>query len=224
MSKVIAFIPVRGGSKSIPLKNIKPLAGKPLLYWASSAAIDCDLVDEVYLSTDADEIKKTINQEGLNCKIHHRSAENSKDYSSSESVLLEFIEDQNLDKEDILIMLQVTSPFTTADHLSQALMQFRESTADSLLSVTLSKRFFWSSEGNAMNYDPLNRPRRQDFEGQLMENGAFYISKVSHILQSQNRISGKIDLYVMPEYSGLELDEPHDWLIAEQLMKKHLPS
>ena len=79
MSKVIAFIPVRGGSKSIPLKNIKPLAGRPLLYWATSAAIDCDLVDEVYLSTDAEEIKKRINQEGLNCKIHHRSAENSKD-------------------------------------------------------------------------------------------------------------------------------------------------
>jgi len=221
MSKVIAFIPVRGGSKSIPFKNIKLLAGKPLLYWATSAAIDCDLIDEVYLSTDADEIKKTINQEGLNCKIHHRSAKNSMDHSSSESVLLEFIDDQNLGKKDILIMLQVTSPFTTANHLSQALDLYRKSSADSLLSVTLSKRFFWSNEGKALNYNPMNRPRRQDFDGQLMENGAFYISQVSHILESQNRISGKIDLYVMPEYSSLELDEPHDWLIAEQLMQTY---
>lgn len=222
MSKVIAFIPVRGGSKSIPLKNIKPLAGKPLLYWASKAAIGCQLIDEVYLSTDADEIKKVINQEDLDCKIHDRLADNAMDHSSSESVLLEFIEDLGLENEDIVIMLQVTSPFTTSDHLSQALKQYDESFIDSLLSVTESKRFFWNSDGSAMNYDPMERPRRQDFQGQLQENGAFYISSAGQILRSKNRLSGKIGLYTMPEHTALELDEPHDWLIAEQLMKAYL--
>jgi len=131
---------------------------------------------------------------------------------------LEFIEDLELAEQDILILLQVTSPFTTSVYLSQALKQYRDSSVDSLLSVTLSKRFFWNSDGTPMNYNPIERPRRQEFKGQRMENGAFYISNVKQILKSRTRISGNIGLYTMPEYSALELDEPHDWIIAEQLM------
>lgn len=70
----------------------------------------------------------------------------------------------------------------------------------------------------------MNRPRRQNFKGELMENGAFYINTVSNILKSGNRLSGKIGIYEMPEYTATEIDEPDDWTILENLMRKHVLS
>ena len=67
----------------------------------------------------------------------------------------------------------------------------------------------------------MNRPRRQDFEGNLIENGAMYISGVGKVLESKNRISGNIGVYVMPHYTALELDEPSDWIIGEQIMSEN---
>ena len=58
--KTIAFIPVRGGSKSIPLKNIKPIGGKPLVYWTVEAACNCDKIDRVYVATDSEKIRDTL--------------------------------------------------------------------------------------------------------------------------------------------------------------------
>jgi N-acylneuraminate cytidylyltransferase len=73
-----------------------------------------------------------------------------------------------------------------------------------------------------MNYDYRHRPRRQEFDGMLMENGAFYINTVANILASGNRLSGKIGIYEMPEYTSFEIDEPDDWQVMENLMRKHI--
>ena len=85
-----------------------------------------------------------------------------------------------------------------------------------------SKRFYWDENGKALNYDICNRPRRQDFKGSLVENGAFYINSVENIIKTNNRLSGKIGLYEMPEYTFIEIDEPEDWDIAESIMKRNL--
>ena len=90
---------------------------------------------------------------------------------------------------------------------------------DAVLSCCESKRFSWRN-GKALNYDIFNRPRRQDFRGTLIENGAFYISLVADIKKTKNRISGDIGIYQMPEYTYTEIDEPEDWIVAESLMKK----
>ena len=74
------------------------------------------------------------------------------------------------------------------------------------------------------NYDYQNRPRRQDFSGELMENGAFYINTVKNILAHRNCLGGKIGIYEMPGYTATEIDEPDDWMIIENLMKKHILS
>jgi N-acylneuraminate cytidylyltransferase len=85
-------------------------------------------------------------------------------------------------------------------------------------------RFFWYEDGTSMNYDYRNRPRRQNFTGMLMENGAFYINTIKNILESSNRLSGHIGVYEMPEYTATEIDEPDDWMILENLMRKHVLS
>ena len=84
----------------------------------------------------------------------------------------------------------------------------------------LGRRWDSWKNGEALNYDIFNRPRRQDFQGTLIENGAFYISSISDIKQSKNRISGNIGIYEMPEYTYTEIDEIEDWIVAESIMQK----
>lgn len=90
-----------------------------------------------------------------------------------------------------------------------------------MLTCVRNYRFFWNDDGSSMNYDYMNRPRRQNFSGMLMENGAFYINTVGNILSNGNRLGGKIGIYEMPEYTATEIDEPDDWMILEKLMRKY---
>ena len=219
----IAFIPVRGGSKSIPLKNIKMLAGKPLVYWTAKAANDANCVDKVIIATDSEEIKVTVkNYNDLKkVEIYNRKPENATDTASTESVMLEYIEEAKLDKKDKFFLIQATSPLLKSKHIDEMYEKYLKDGADSALSCVINKRFYWTKDGKSINYDYKNRPRRQDFEGYYMENGACYINTVENILNSKNRLSGKISVYEMPEYTAVEIDEPDDFLLIERLMEKH---
>lgn len=221
----IAFIPVRGGSKSIPLKNIKLFCNKPLVLWNIEALERCALVDEIIVATDSDKIEETIlAQSYKKTKIYRRSAENACDTASTESVMLEYINYAHSPQEDIFMLVQATSPLTETQHFTEALGIYLKGQYDSMLTCVRNYRFFWNEDGTSKNYDYMNRPRRQNFKGELMENGAFYINTVSNILKSGNRLSGKIGIYEMPEYTATEIDEPDDWIILENLMRKHVLS
>lgn len=220
--KVIAFIPVRGGSKSIPLKNIKLLCGKPLVCWNIEALETCPEVDEIIVATDSDEIWLTVESQNFKkTHLYRRSAQNASDTASTESVMLEYIEYAKLLKSDIFMLVQATSPLTGTNHFSEALQTYAEGKYDSMLTCVRNYRFFWNEDGSSLNYDYLNRPRRQNFSGMLMENGAFYINTVGNILSNGNRLGGKIGIYEMPEYTATEIDEPDDWMILEKLMRKY---
>lgn len=221
--KTIAFIPVRGGSKSIPLKNIKPFCGKPLVCWNIEALEKCEKVDEIIVATDSDEIWNTVTKQNYRKTIlYRRSAENACDTASTESVMLEYIKNMNLPEDNIFMLVQATSPLTESIHFTEALQMYSHGNYDSILTCVHNYRFFWNENGTSMNYDYTHRPRRQNFNGMLMENGAFYINTVKGILESGNRLSGKIGIYVMPEYTATEIDEPDDWTILESLMYRHV--
>ena len=221
--QVTAFIPVRGGSKSIPLKNIREFCGKPLVYWNISALQAAGLVDKIVVATDSDDIEATVRSFGFDkVEIYRRSAENASDTASTESVMLEYIHAARLSEETVFMLVQATSPLTQTIHFQEALQLYSEGNYDSLLTCVVNKRFFWNKNGTPRNYDYMNRPRRQNFDGELMENGAFYINTVKNILQSGNRLSGKIGIYEMPEYTAIEIDEPDDWTMLENLMRKHV--
>ena len=221
--KTIAFIPVRGGSKSIPLKNIKPFCGKPLVCWNIEALETCPKADQVVVATDSDEIWTTVEKQNYKKTIlYRRSAENACDTASTESVMLEYIHDAKLAEENIFMLVQATSPLTETIHFSEALQMYSKGEYDSILTCVRNFRFFWNEDGTSMNYDYMNRPRRQNFSGMLMENGAFYINTVKNILDNGNRLGGKIGIYEMPEYTATEIDEPDDWIILENLMRKYV--
>lgn len=218
--KVVAFIPVRGGSKSIPLKNIKEFCGKPLVYWTAMAAAECNLIDEVYVSTDSKEIADVVKKFAHDkIQIAARSTETATDIASTESAMIEFA--RNYDFTDI-VLIQATSPLLEAEDLSNGISDYFENGYDSLLSVVPQKRFIWNGEGIPQNYEPVHRPRRQEMEGYFVENGAFYITTKKALLETGSRLSGKTGMYKMLEDTYFEIDEPSDWLIAEKLKKQRL--
>lgn len=219
MPKVIAFVPVRGGSKSIPLKNIKELAGKPLVYWILNALEKANSVDEIVVATDSEQIKQAVNSFDMSKVIvYDRDPTNAADSSSTESVMLEYINKAELSNDDLFILAQATSPLVQAKHIDDAMKQYTQDGSDSLLTCVRTKRFFWNDDGSPVNYDYKNRPRRQDFDGLLMENGAFYINTIKNIKDNSNRLSGKISIYEMPEETAIEIDEPSDWLVVESFL------
>lgn len=273
--KTIAFIPVRGGSHSIPLKNIKMINEKPLVYWSLIAAEQCSSIDEIIVATDHQKIEEVVLSFELSkVKIYRRNTENARHESSTESVMVEYLSRATLQSsvtsekikdnfpindasilkkgnlsetaapesplvlatngskvgaslkmeassEDLFCLIQATNPFLKKEHLDEAMEKIKAEPDRSLLSVVRSKRFFWSGDGRPINYNIHHRPRRQDFDGWLMENGSFYVNSVGKILKSHCRICDQAILYEMPEISGFEIDEPHDWIICEELLRQY---
>ncbi|MFW5890668.1 MAG: cytidylyltransferase domain-containing protein [bacterium] len=216
----IAFIPVRGGSKSIVNKNIKIINGQPLVYWVLDAAINSFGIDKVVVSTDSERISRIVTKYNSKKVLTiGRSKKVSTDEASTESVMLEFAEKYNFND---IILIQATSPLLDKEDLNLGIKKYQNQNIDSVLSVVRQKRFIWdkyNSSYKPVNYNYENRPRRQDFDGFLVENGAFYITSRKRLLKHQNRISGKIGIVEMDETSYFEIDEPSDWIIVENLLK-----
>ncbi len=222
--KIVAFIPVRGGSKSIPHKNIKHIAGQPLVYWVIDAAVNCKYIDKVYVSTDSARIKHCVSNyhKSNSYKIEciDRNPQTATDDATTEMAMLEFAENFHFTN---IILIQATSPLLTSENLSEAIEKYKLGDFDSLLSVVKQKRFIWDINKNNYTVKPLNytvnsRPPRQEQSGYLVENGAFYITKKEFLINSKLRLSGKIGSYEMPEETYHEIDEPTDWIIVEGLL------
>lgn len=218
--RIVAFIPLRGGSKGIPGKNIRLLAGRPLALWALDAAVNCSLIDRVYVATDDQEIAAVIHAYGSSrVEVVDRGPETATDTASTESAMLEFAQRVSCDH---VVLIQATSPLLGTRDLEIGLRKYLDSRADGLVSVVRQRRFIWAPSGEGfvepVNYDPANRPRRQDFEGFLVENGAFYACSRARLLQTRARISGDIVAHEMPPESYYEVDDPEDWLIVERLL------
>jgi len=217
--KTVALIPLRGGSKSIPKKNIKPICGKPLCEWVIQAAVDSDVIDEVYVSTDSKEIREVVENLNLGVNIIDRPVEYASDEATTETVMLHFMRQVAFDR---LVTIQATSPLLKANDIDAALIQFNQFKLDSMVSAVRIKRFFWTDDGAPINYVPAQRPRRQDFKGTLMENGAFYVT-TREILSNDNcRLGGKIGVFEMSESTAYEIDEPSDWEIVSNQLSQSL--
>jgi N-acylneuraminate cytidylyltransferase len=220
----IAFIPVRGGSKSIPLKNIKVINGQPLVYWTTKAANDSANIERIVIATDSDDIKRVALNFGLSkIFVYERKTENSTDTASTESVMLEYINSESPAASDNLILIQATSPLLSARMIDDMFAGWCKSGADSALSCVRTKRFYWNEDGTPINYDFRRRPLRQEFTGWLMENGACYINRVENILRDKCRLSGRVYAHEMPGETAVEIDEPSDWTVVEKLLQAANP-
>lgn len=216
--KQIGFLPLRKNSKGIPNKNKRKMVGRPLFTWVLGEAIASDL-DEIYVYTDDQIIIDFIAQEyhwTTKVTALMRSEESATDTASTESAMLEFCAriDYNF---DVFCLLQATSPFTKKDDINACLDKL-DGNFDSALTVVNTHRFLWNENGTPINYDPLNRPRRQDFSGLLIENGAVYTVAKEAFKKHKNRLGDTIAMVKMPEDSLLEIDSESDWIAVEQLL------
>jgi N-acylneuraminate cytidylyltransferase len=222
---ILVIIPARGGSKGILGKNIYPLAGKPLITHTIEQALASSLINlGVVVTTDDPMISNVSRNSGA--MVIHRPNEISGDIASSESALIHAL--HNLPKEirgslDLVVFLQCTSPLRRPEDIDGAIRLILKEEADSLLSVSVSHRFLWSEKSGtakAINYDVLNRPRRQDMVPQYVENGSIYIFRPQNLLDTGNRLSGKIVLYKMDEYAAIDIDSALDMKLAEMILNE----
>lgn len=212
----VALMPLRAGSKSIPRKNTKIIAGKPLFSWSLGEAVKADCFDEMVVATDCPEtaalVKKMFRE---TVTVIGRSSASATDTAATEQVMLEYQEQADF---DALCLVQATSPLTRAQHYREARTLFETGDYDSLVTVAPFRRLLWDRAGNPLNYDPASRPRRQDCSGVLVENGAFYFTRAQVLRTQRCRLGGAVAVYEMPEETLVEVDEPEDWLWVEELL------
>lgn len=226
--KVVAVIPARGGSVGLPGKNIKPLNGVPLVGRAVLAASKSEYVSGVYVSSDSSEILEvaaTFGAVGI-----RRPAEISGSTASSEAALihaLREIESMSGRMPDVLVFLQCTSPFTTAEQIDAVVAKLVEDEAASAFSAVEDHGFIWqiAEDGTAagITHDHTKpRQRRQDMTPRYRETGAIYAMRVPEFLDRGNRFCGKTVL-VPVGMPPIEIDTPEDWTVAEAYARLHDP-
>jgi N-acylneuraminate cytidylyltransferase len=219
----LAIIPARGGSKGIPRKNVRPLAGRPLIAYNIQQALGSRYVNRLVVSTDDPEIAAVAQEYGA--EVVWRPAEISGDSASSELALLhvlETLQERENYQPDILVFLQCTSPLTLAEDIDGTVQELLEQDADSALAVIPFHYFLWrqvAGDAVGINHDKGVRPLRQEREAQYLETGAVYVMRVPGFLQSRHRFFGKTAMYVMSAERRLEIDDPVDFEVAEVLLR-----
>ena len=222
--KILTIIPARGGSKGIPRKNIKPLAGKPLIYYTIDCArAICD-DEDICVSTDDDEIIQVVEDYGLKVPFK-RPAELATDTAGTYEVLLHALDfyEQRGRKYDVVVLLQNTSPFRTSEHVLGALKLYTPD-IDMVVSVKEcpANPYYCVFEENDEGYLQVckgdgNIFRRQDAPKVYEYTGAIYIInaetlKVTHLHKMQKRVK-----FIMDDKSSFDLDTMWDWKMAEMM-------
>jgi len=225
MTSVVAIIPARGGSKGIPRKNLRLLAGRPLIAHTITHACQARSIDRTVVSTDDPEIASVSQQYGAEVVL--RPPEISGDTASSESALLHAV--KHLEKTegyrpDLVVFLQCTSPLTSPGDIDGTVQALIDGDADCALAVTPFPYFLWQrdKQGNltGVNHDKSMRPLRQQREPQYLETGAVYVMRTQGFVNAKHRFFGKTAMYVMPRERCWEIDDRVDLTIAEVLLRK----
>ena len=218
--ETLLVIPARGGSKGIPGKNIRPLAGIPLIEHSIRAARAAKSVTRVVVSTDDAAIASVARKAGA--EVVDRPPDISGDKASSESALVHVL--QHLERTEQyrparVVFVQCTSPLTTPADIDGIVATLIGQGADSAFSASRFYHFAWKHgpDGGAqgINHDQRVRPMRQDREPQFLENGALYAFKTAGFLERGFRFFGKTVIHEMPVERSLEIDELHDFQLAE---------
>lgn len=218
--RVVSIILARGGSKGLPNKNILEFAGKPLIYWSIKQSIESEGINDVYVSSDSDEILRISKSFGA--KTIKRPNKLSMDTSTSEEALLHAI--SCIGDVDIIIFLQPTSPLRDNNDIENSLKLFIDGKYDSLFSsIELEDMCIWKKENGvfeSFNFDYKNRKRRQETENQYLENGSIYVFKPETLKKFNNRLGGNIGTYIMENWKQYEIDNIHDFTMCEIFFKK----
>lgn len=223
--KILALITARGGSKGIPGKNIKPLAGKPLLAWTIEAAQGSKYIDRAIISSDSEEIIRVAKEYGCEAPFV-RPAELASDETSSMDVVMHALDTVG-ERYDYILLLQPTSPFRGSSDIDSAVEFAFSRGAKILVSVAKLKKhpmfMFRIADGCLV---PLieNKSgvqlRRQEMPSVFEHNGAIYFSEVAALRASKSFNVPGVVPFVMEGLANLDIDTPDDWSYAEFLASR----
>lgn len=218
----ICVIPVRGGSKGIPRKNLLPIAGKPLVMWTIEQALAVPGL-RVIVSTEDPELAEVSRAAGA--EVVDRPAELAQDTTASEPVIEHVIATltERGERPDAVMFLQATSPVRLPGTLARALAEFEASGADSLVGVVAETPFLWNLAHPATaDYDYTRRPRRQEIPPEGMkyrEHGSLYLTRTEIYETDHNRLGGHIELFVMDEVEAADIDTPVDFAVTQEQLR-----
>ena len=221
---LLALIPARGGSKGIPRKNIKPLAGKPLIAWTIDAAKQASCLERLIVSTEDEEIASVACGLGADVPFM-RPAELAADETPGIAPVLHAI--KQMPEYEWVLLLQPTSPLRSAEDINGIWQFCQERRAPTAVSVCeVGKHPYWMYMQNDFGQlQPFiaGRPditRRQDLPSAYALNGALYLARTEWLLERRNFIGAETLGYIMPQERSLDLDTTQDWCLAEYLIKR----
>ena len=224
--KILTIVPARGGSKGVPGKNIKPLAGKPLIVYTIEQIRKSELIERAILSTDDEAIAQVAEAHGLEVPFM-RPAELATDTATSFSVVehaLDFFEKKG-ETFDAVCLLQTTSPLRPEGAIDEAIRRFEELRPDSLVSVRRVPDEFnphWVFEIDERNRlkiatgDKKIIPRRQDLPPAYHRDGAIYITSVECIRNKHSLLGEDIVAFPIESPELINIDTMEDWFLAEK--------
>ncbi|WP_055435388.1 cytidylyltransferase domain-containing protein [Lacinutrix algicola] len=227
--RILGIIPARGGSKGIPGKNIKMLAGKPLLEYTWEVASKSKQLSKVILSTEDDAIIKVGNALGITIPFK-RPSSLSEDKSPTLGVIQHALEFYKAKGEvfDAVCLLQVTSPFRTVAFLDKAIETFIQAKTDALVSVLEVPHEFnphWTFKANENNELQIATgekqiiSRRQDLPKTYHRDGSIYLTKIDVILKGNSLFGDSISYVVSNRETHVNIDTIEDWEKAETICK-----
>lgn len=225
--KIIAIIPARGGSKGIPKKNIKILAGKPLIAYTIEQALKSKFLNRVIVSTDDKEIAEISKKYGA--EIIKRPENLATDRAKITDVIFHLLGVLKKEKyiPEIIVSLQPTSPLRTVNDIDRAIEIFLKNKCKSVISVCESGHsFYWSFKIEKKYLKPIFEWRRlnqqkQDLPKVYIPNGAIYISTPKSLFKYRSFYCRKILPYPMREERSVDIDNEVDFKLAEILMKNY---
>ena len=230
-NKVLAIIPVRGGSKGVPRKNIKLLDGRPLIYYTIREAKKSRCVDRVVVSTEDNEIKKTAIE--LGAEVIDRPIELAQDTSTTPETLIHsinFLKEKEGYVPDTVVLLQATTPLRKVKDIDAAIELFLNKNPDSVVSVCEAPGKMnphWVrkiEEGQLKPYlkEDEENPHlmRQELPKVYWRNGMIYIVKTEVLLKTKNLYGSVCLPYVMDTKFRINIDEPMDFILIETLIDR----
>lgn len=223
--KILALIPARAGSKGLPGKNIKPIAGKPLIVWTIEEAKKSKYIDSLVVSTDGEAIADVARGHGCSVPFM-RPVECATDQASGIDVVLHAID--MLPDFQYVLMLQPTSPLRTVSHIDGFLECFFKSSSPAAVSVTRAhkhpKWMFYKDDANRLQPVLLGEvpQNRQMLAPVYALNGALYVAGYEFIKQQKNFITHQTLAYAMEPEASVDIDTWLDFKFAEFLLKENI--
>ncbi|MCM1233358.1 MAG: hypothetical protein NC489_24845 [Ruminococcus flavefaciens] len=218
--KILAIIPARGGSKGIPKKNIRLLSGKPLISYSILNALSCTTIDDVYVSTDSEEIAEVARSYGAD--IIMREENLSGDSTTLDPVIFDAVSKVESEKGytyDYVITMQPTSPLLKPESLSMALERVKAEEIDCMISVVDKPHLSWKVQDGKLIPAYSKRLNRQELPSNYLETGAFVISR-RVLMTVETRMAGVVSVFPISDAEGIDIDDKNDWILSETLLNK----